>query len=261
MIRSLVRVAPLLAGLTFCSLPALAQDVAWVPPKGGYDTPGSFIKTLGNVGETYERTLGALQTNVYQRQVRFKLRGLEKLAALTSGEAASAPAPAPAVEESKPSGGLFGSLFGGRKRDKDAAAESSKDTVLLRLLEAGSPADGPGAVLADVMLPPDQIHGSILGVKVGNKMRVTVDSADFTPRVLIARYKPAGLMSPIQGNAEPDLVVVASTETEGMGTSKVTATYDRTINATDGSTGFFIIVTSEDGKATGGKYTIRYAPQ
>ena len=63
---------------------ASAQDAAYVPPKGAYDNPASFFRPLKAVGETYEHTLGAPQTNGYQRQVRLKLIGMENLSRLTT---------------------------------------------------------------------------------------------------------------------------------------------------------------------------------
>jgi hypothetical protein len=251
-----------------CTVAAFAQqDATYVAPKGGYDTPGSFIKPLAAVGETYERTLGAPLTNVYQRQVRLKVIGLEQLnqmAAATDTRKDEPPPPKPAEAEGGKPGGLLGSLLGGRSLrmgSEDRAREDAKDSLVLRVVEAGSPADTPAAAMADIVMVPDQMHGSILGVKVGNKMRVAVVAEDFNPRVLIVRHKQKGMMSPLQGDAAPEFAVVANVDSEGMGSSKVIATYDRTIKSTDRSTGHFIIVTSEDGKAVSGKYSIRYYPQ
>lgn len=242
------------------------QDPAYVAPKGGYDTPGSFIKPLAAVGETFERTLGAPLTNVYQRQVRLKVIGLEQLNQMAAAAQAKPdePPPKPADAEGSKPGGLLGSLLGGRALRigaEDRAREEAKDTLVLRVVEAGSPADTPAAAMADIVMVPDQIHGSILGVKTGNKIRVAVVAEDFNPRVLIVRHKQKGMMSPLQGDAAPEFAVVANVDSEGMGSGKVIATYDRTIKSTDRSTGHFIIVTSEDGKAVSGKYTIRYYPQ
>jgi hypothetical protein len=247
---------------------AAAQDGTYVPPKGGYDTPGSFLKPLDGVGESIERTLGAPMSNMYMRQVRLKVLGLENLSRLTSLQASidkdaqaetkkQAETPARAT-------GLLGSLLGQANslmgKEVERQKEVAKDDLVLRLIEAGSPADTPSAALVDMMMVPNQVTGSIFGAKINKDVRVSVSADDFKPRVLIVRYRPKGAMTPLQADMTPEFAVVASRDVEADDV-KATVVYDRSRESADGSVGVYLVVTSADGKATGGKYKIRFAPQ
>lgn len=247
---------------------ATAQDAAYVPPKGGYDTPGSFIKPLAAVGETYERTLGAPLPNVYQRQVRLKALGLEDMSRLATlkaqiDQSADAEARKQAETPARKTS-LLGSLLNqanaAMSQEVDRQKEVAKDELVLRLVEGGSPADTPTAVVVDVMQVPDQITGSFLGAKINKDVRVTVSSEAFKPRLMLVRYRPKGAMTPLQGDAAPEFAVIAQGEAEGDDT-KATATFDRGKLSLEGRSIIYIVVTSADGKATAGPYKIRYYPQ
>jgi len=248
----------------------LAQpDPSYVPPKGGYDTPGATIKVLGAVGETFERTLGEPQSNAYQRPMRLKMLGLENLSRLTALKAqvnqADDAEQKRQAASSDGKGGLLGGIMGKLNplmaKEVDRQKEVAKDDLVLQLVEAGSPADTSTAAVVDIVGPPDQVTGSFLGAKINNKVRVAVTAEDFNPRVLILRYRPKGTMTPLQGDPTPSFSVVANVDTEGDGANKVIATYDRSTVSTDGSRGLYIAITSDDGKAVTGKYKIRYYPQ
>lgn len=249
---------------------ALAQaDGAYVPPKGGYDTPGSFIKPLAAVGETYERTLGTALTNVYQRQVRLKVLGLEDMSRLSTlkqqiDQGADAEAQRQAAAPARKTS-LLGSLFNqanaAMSQEVERQKEVAKDELVLRLVEGGSPADAPSAVLVDMMQVPDQVTGSFLGAKINKDVRVSVVSDDFKPRLMVVRYRPKGAMTPLQGDASPEFSVVAASEQEGDDALKIFATFDRSKASLEGRSILYIVVTSADGKATEGKYKIRYYPQ
>lgn len=258
------------ASAAMLCIAARAQpDPSYVPPKGGYDTPGATIKVLGAVGETYERTLGDPQTNAYQRPIRLKLLGLENLSRLTALKAqvnkADDAEQKRQAAASDGKGGLLGGLMNRLNplvsQEVDRQKEQAKDDLAVQLIEAGSPADTPTAAVVDIVGPPDQVTGSFFGAKINNKVRVAVTADDFNPRVLILRYRPKGAMTPLQGDPAPSFSVVANVDTEGDGVNKVIATYDRSTASTDGSQGLYIAVTSEDGKAVKGKYKIRYYPQ
>lgn len=262
-------IAALMSLATLCVVAQAQPDPSYVPPKGGYDTPGATIKVLGAVGETYERTLGEPQTNAYQRPMRLKLLGLEKLSRLTALKAqvnkADNAEQKRQAASSDGKGGLLGGLMSRLNplvaQEVDRQKEEAKDDLVVQLVEGGSPADTATAAVVDVVGPPDQVTGSFFGAKINNKVRVAVIADDFKPRIFILRYRPSGAMTPLQGDPAPSFSVVANVDTEGDGATKLTATYDRSTVSTDGSRGLYIAVTSEDGKAVGGKYKIRYYPQ
>lgn len=264
-----IRVLFVLLSLVAATTASAQPDPAYVPPKGGYDTPGSFIKRLEGVGETYERSLGAPATNMYQRTARFKALGLEnlsRLSALKQQVDQGADAERKRQEASSDGkGGLLGGLLNKvnplLSREVDRQKEVAKDEVLVRVVEAGSPADTAAAALADVIGVPDQVTGSFFGAKINNKVRVIVTADEFKPRVLLMRHRQKGMVANIMGDPAPEFSVVASYEVEEEGQDKAVVTFDRSKDAADGSVGLFILVTSVDGKATGGKYKIRWAPQ
>jgi hypothetical protein len=244
-------------------------DSNYVPPKGGYDTPGSFVKPLEGVGETYERTLGTPLTNMYQRQVRLKALGLENLSRLSALKQDVNKGVDAEQKRQQASGDGKGGLLGGLlskvnpllSKEVERQQEVAKDEVVVRVVEAGSPVDTSSAAIADVMSAPNQVTGSFFGAKINNKVRVVVTTSDFKPRVLLMRHRQKGMAANIMGDPNPEFSVVASYEVEEEGDDKATVTFDRSKESTDGSTGLFILVTSVDGKATTGKYKIRWAPQ
>jgi hypothetical protein len=251
---------------------ALAQpDPNYVPPKGGYDVPVSFIKPLAAAGETYERTLGEPQTNGYQRQARLKVLGLENLSRLTAlqetikqgDEAERKRVQDQQAEKPGSTGGQLGALLGKlnplMSKEVERQKEVAADQLVIKLVEAGSPADTARAAIADVYNPPGGVGGSIFGVKINNNVRVDVTSDDFKPRVLIVRHKPKSTFSGPMDDAIPEFSVMTQGEIGVEGTNRATATYDVSTKSTDGSRGTpVIVVTSDDGKAVSGKYTIRY---
>ncbi len=248
---------------------AAQPDPSYVPPKGGYDTPGSFLKPLDAVDETLERELGAPLTNAYQRQVRLKVLGLEevnRLSALKQSVDQGKLAEQKRQEEvperrNSLLGGLLGQANALMGKEVARQKEEAQDDLAIRLVEAGSPSDTDRAALVDMMSVPNQVTGSIFGAKVNKDVRVSVSSDDFLPRVLIVRYRPKGMMTPLQGDAAPEFSVVASGEQDGPEQKKAFAVFDRSKASADGSVGVYIVVTSADGKATAGKYKIRYYPQ
>jgi hypothetical protein len=131
------------------------------------------------------------------------------------------------------------------------------DGLALQIVEAGSPADKPGATVVDLHSLPNQVSGSIFGIKVNNQIKITVASQDFKPRVMIAHSAAAGLMSNPMMGASPVLTVGAE-NSEGLGTNTVVLTYDRSKPVPRGAS-TCIVVTSDDGKAVTGKYTLTYA--
>jgi hypothetical protein len=253
---------------------ASAQDTAYVPPKGAYDTPASFFRPLKSVGETYEYNLSAPVTNGYQRQVRLKVIGLENVNRLTTlkdavkqgDDAERARVEAQQAKNPGSTGGQLGAIFGKLNplmaKEVDRQKEVAKDDLVIKIVEAGSPDDTPTAAIAEVLIPPGQIGGSIFGVKVNNKVRVAVTSDDFSPRVLIVLHRPKGMFSGPADDRAPEFSVVASAEVEMEGANKVIVTYDSSVKPADGSRGTpAIVVTSNDGKAVAGSYKVRYYPQ
>jgi hypothetical protein len=251
-----------------------AQDIAYVPPKGAYDNPASFFRPLKSVGETYEYNLATPVTNGYSRQVRLKVLGLENASRLTAlkdtvqqgDDAERARVAAQQAEKPGSTGGALGALMGKlnplMSREVDRQKEVAKDDLVIKIVEAGSPDDTPTAAMAEVLIPPGQIGGSIFGVKINNKVRVAVTSDDFNPRVLIVLHKPRSLFSGPADDRTPEFSVVSSAEVEMEGQTKVIVTYDSSIKPADGSRGTpVIVVTSADGKAVSGSYKVRYYPQ
>lgn len=257
-----------LASLALSLAPVQAQDLPYTPPKGGYDTPGSFLKPLDGVGQAYERNLGAPMSNMYQRQVRLKVLGLEQLSRLSSLQGAVDKDAQAEEKKQAESPARANSLLGGLLRQANSMMgkeverrkEAAQDDLSVRLIEAGSPADRPEASWVDMMMVPNQVTGSFFGAKINKDVAVSVTSDDFKPRVLIVRYRPKGAMTPLQADMAPEFSVVASREMEADDT-KVKVVYDRSRASPDGSVGVYIVVTSVDGKAQGGRYTIRFAPQ
>jgi hypothetical protein len=268
---------PILAACALAlALPlASAQDGAYVPPKGAYDNPASFFRPLKSVGETYEYNLAAPVTNGYSRQVRLKVIGLENVSRLTTlkdavkqgDDAERARVEAQKANNPGSTGGQLGALLGKLNplmaKEVDRQKEVAKDDLVIKIVEAGSPDDTPTAALAEVLIPPGQIGGSIFGVKINNKVRVAVTSDDFSPRALIVLYRNTkGLLSGAASDRTPEFSVVASAEVEMEGANKVIVTYDSSIKPADGSSGTpVIVVTSADGKAVAGSYKVRYYPQ
>lgn len=261
----------------FVSLAALClgaqaqPDPGYVPPKGGYDVPASFVKPLASAGETHERTLGEPQTNAYQRQARLKVIGLENLSRLTAlqdtikqgDEAERKRVQDQQAEKPGSTGGQLGALLGRLNplmgKEVERQKEVAADQLVVTLVEAGSPADTARAAIADVYSPPGGVGGSIFGVKINNNVRVDVTSDDFKPRVLIMRHKPKSMFSGPMDDVTPEFSVVTQGEIGVEGTNRATATFDVSTKSTDGSRGGpVIVVTSDDGKAVSGKYTIRY---
>jgi hypothetical protein len=252
---------------------AAAQDSAYVPPKGAYDTPASFFRPLKAVGETYEYNLTAPVTNGYQRQVRLKVIGLENVSRLTTLKDAvkqgddTERARVEAQQASNPgsTGGQLGALLGKLNplmaKEVDRQKEVAKDDLVIKIVEAGSPDDTPTAAIAEVLLPPGQVTGSFFGAKINNKVRVAVTSDDFSPRVLIVLHRPKGMFSVAASERTPEFSVVASAEVEMEGANKVIATYDRSIKAAGHDATPVIVVTSADGKAVAGSYKVRWYPQ
>jgi hypothetical protein len=253
---------------------AAAQDLAYVPPKGTYDTPASFFRPLKAVGETYEYNLTTPVTNGYQRQVRLKVIGLENVNRLTTlkdsvkqgDDAERARVQAQQASNPGSTGGQLGALLGKLNplmaKEVDRQKEVAKDDLVIKIVEAGSPDDTPTAAMAEVLIPPGQIGGSIFGVKVNNKVRVAVTSDDFSPRVLIVLHRPKSLFAGPADDRTPEFSVVASAEVEMEGANKVIVTYDSSVKPADGSRGTpAIVVTSADGKAVAGSYKVRYYPQ
>lgn len=264
-----------IAAALSCVGSAMAQsDAPYLPPRGTYDNLWSIVKPLPSAGESFERTLGATQMTGYSRPIRIKAIGLESLSRLTAlmGDVkeldddekkriADQQAAAPGSK-----GGQLGALMSQLTpllgREVERQKEVAKDALTVKLVEAGSPADAPGSAIVDVINPPAQVTGSIFGVKLNNKVRVTVTSEDFKPRVLLALYRPKGMFSGGADDPTPEFSVVANMELDMEGTTKVTVTYDRSVKGPEGTRGGpLIIVTSDDGKAVSGKYTIRYAQQ
>lgn len=175
---------------------AAAQDLAYVPPKGTYDTPASFFRPLKAVGETYEYNLTAPVTNGYQRQMRLKVIGLENVNRLTTlkdsvkqgDDAERARVEAQQAKNPGSTGGQLGALLGKLNplmaKEVDRQKEVAKDDLVIKIVETGSPDDTPTAAIAEVRVPPGQIGGSIFGVKVNNKVRVAVTSDE-------RRFQPA----------------------------------------------------------------------
>jgi hypothetical protein len=253
---------------------AAAQDAAYVPPKGTYDTPASFFRPLKSVGETYEYNLAVPVTNGYQRQVRLKVIGLENVNRLTAlketvkqgDDAERARVEAQQAKNPESTGGQLGAILGKLNplmaKEVDRQKEVAKDDLVIKIVEAGSPDDTPTAAVAEVLTPPGQIGGSIFGVKINNKVRVAVTSDDFSPRVLIVLHRPKSMFSGPADDRTPEFSVVASAEVEMEGANKVIVTYDSSIKPADGSRGTpAIVVTSADGKAVAGSYKVRYYPQ
>lgn len=254
-------------GFALVHLNAQAQQEAFTPPTSSYDTPERVILPLENAGEIYQFTLGEPRKNAWSRMVRLKLLGLEeinRLTALKKEVGQNEKADKKPAEES--SGGFFGGLMNAMTRGKiDAQKESAKDDLIVHVVEANSPEDQPGTAIADVFMAPDAIHGSIFGAKIGNKVKVSVSSPDFHPKVLVMRrYLSQGKLAAAFGaessNRKPVYKVVADAESDGMGTEKIIVTFDRSSKSadSDASKGIVIAVTSEDGKAVTGKYSIKY---
>lgn len=271
----LVRLGTWLALAAALAGPALAQDVPWEPPKGGYDRPFGFFKKLEKVGEEVEMDLGSFQTNAYKRQVRLTVLGLEELnklsqlrAALTPAVRASeaaAPASAPASDAgtaagaSGGGGGLFGRLLGAARRDVGRAEDAAKDNLVVTVVESGSPHDRPGSAIADVLVRPGHVTGSVFGAKVNNKVRITVTAVDFKPRVFVMRYRQKGMFDNGTGSETPEYLVVSSTEIRDEGETSASVAFDMSSKAPEGTLGDILIaVTSADGKTKSGKYKIRY---
>ncbi|MDP1692539.1 MAG: hypothetical protein Q8L49_11425 [Burkholderiaceae bacterium] len=249
-------------------------DTPYLPPRGTYDVLFSVIKHLPSAGESFERTLGAAQLTGYQRPIRIKAMGLENLSRLTSllGDVKELDDDEKKriadQQAAKPgsTGGQLGALMSQLTpllgREVERQKEVAKDALIVKLVEAGSPADAPGSVIVDVINPPAQVTGSIFGVKLNNKVRVTVTSDDFRPRVLLMLHRPKSMFSGGADDPTPEFSVVSNMELDAEGNTKVTVTYDRSVKGPEGTRGGpVIMVTSEDGKAVSGKYTIRYAQQ
>ena len=263
--RNPTSVCWLVAGLV-CA-PAWAQPSAsYVSPKGGYDTPATFFIKLDEVGKTYAQVLGAPRSNAYQRSVSLKLLGLGDVIRLTALQKATAPQPtsdAEAKPKQEESGGLFGSLAKLKSlvsKEAERTKEAVQDDLQVQLTEAGSPLDQADAAVVDYIEPPNQVTGSFFGAKINNKTKVTVISDDFQPRVLLLRWIPKGLMATLPGDPAPTFKVVASGEVLEEGADRVTVRFDRSEKSKDGEVAnIAIAVTSVDGKAPGGKYSIRFS--
>ena len=143
------------------------------------------------------------------------------------------------AESSDGKGGLLGGLLSRvnplLSKEVERQQEVAKDNFVVRLIEAGSSADTAAAATVDMMLPPNQVTGSFLGVKINNKVRVAVSSDDFKPRVLIVRHRPKSGFTPLQGDATPEFSVVANVELASEDQQKAIATFDRSKESADGS--------------------------
>jgi hypothetical protein len=225
------------------------------------------MKKIDSVGEAQEMQFGSYQTNAYKRQVRLKLLGLEELnkltqlaAALRPDAAANPPAAAPAAEAPSGLGGMLGRLMGAARRDVAVAKEEAKDNLGVTIVEGGGPHDKPGSAVADVLVQPSHVTGSVFGAKLNNKTRVTVTAEDFKPRLIFMRYKQKGMFDNGTDAEAPEYLVESSAAVEEEGDTKVTMAYDNSRKPPEGTIGnVLIVVTSADGKATSGRYRVRYS--
>lgn len=203
-------------------------------------------------GETVKANLSDRLKHKMGATVQLHVLGLEQARNLTAlQDDASGKA-------QKYKGGELGKLMG---QVADVAADSRGELVLTVVI-AGGEADKGGGQIAQVYTP-QQIQGSILGFKVGNKMKATVTATDFKPKVLfVEKYDDRSAFGKMGSptTPAPRYKVVGETEGEGLipGQASVSYTAGKKSADADQSGGILIIVTSEDGKGATGSYTLKY---
>lgn len=202
-------------------------------------------------GETAKANLGDRLNHKMGSTVKLNVLGLEQarnLAALENDSSNNA---------QKYKGGTLGKLMG---QVADVAAES-RDTLVLTVVIVGGEFDkGVGQI--SHIYSPQQAHGSILGFKVGNTMKATVTTTDFKPKVLfVEKYDDRGTFSKMGSptSPTPQYRVVGENE-EGLIPGQASVIYTAGKKAADDKQGggILIIVTSEDGTAVTGNYTLKY---
>jgi hypothetical protein len=226
-----------------CIVPAGGGSYA-SHPELAYLSLGRGETVKSNLGDRLNHKMGStVQLNVLGLEQARNLAGLENTASQTAQEA---------------TGGELGRLAG---QLADIAGESRAELVLTVVI-AGGDADKESGQIAHVY-SPQQAHGSILGFKVGNKMKATVTATDFKPKVLfVEKYDDRGVLGKMGSptSATPQYRVVGETEGEGLipGQASVTYTAGKTSADKNQKGGILIIVTSEDGKGVTGNYTLKF---
>lgn len=260
---------PLALCLGLASVVPQARAEGYVPPTSSYDTPERVILPIDKGDEVHTHTLGEPRKNAWNRMVQTRLLGLDEVNRLTALQNASGKPQAEAAKSedkaSAAAGWVMGALFGSAgKAMAESKKEDLKDNLTVYLTETGSPDDKPGSAVAD-LYKPNNISGSIFGAKVGNKLKVRVVSSDFQPKILIMRkYLSNGRWAAMFGsestNSKPAYKVSAEAGSDGSGSEKVIVTFDQSRESADPDTVKDIVfaVTSADGKATTGQYTIKF---
>lgn len=230
----------------------LSASGCLMPGGGPYAShPELAYLSLGR-GESAKVNLGDRLNHKMGSTVQLKVLGLAQARNLAALENDSR------NDAQKYKGGTLGKLMG---QVADVAAES-RDQLVLTVVIAGGEYDKAGGQIGHVYRP-DQTHGSILGFKVGNKMKATVTATDFKPKVLfVEKYDDRGTFSKMGSptSPTPQYRVVGETEGEGLIPGQASVTYTEGKKAADDNQGggILIIVTSEDGTAVTGNYTLKY---
>jgi hypothetical protein len=203
-------------------------------------------------GETVKANLGDRLNHKMGSTVQLKVLGLEQARNLADLENTAS------QTAQETTGGELGRLMG---QLADVASESRSELVLTVVIAGGDAEKGSGQIAH--VYSPQQAHGSILGFKVGNKMKATVTATDFKPKVLfVEKYDDRGALGKMGSptTSAPKYRVVGETEGDGLIPGQASVIYAAGKTSADKNQrgGIFIMVTSEDGKGVTGNYTLKY---